>query len=269
MAADNFQASFLLESLANDFLPGLPNPALIERLQYELAIRRSEEDYKLEKKNIDLNITYEPYTKADSQEDSCTICLVEFEDGDEVCDIECKHLFHKDCIVEWGKVKPECAICRKEIPHTINEMPTTNNQEEQENITTDNNDIHNFYYPTQRHRIYPLGQIDPITTGEIIGMALMRMTQDLYAQYNVDYDSDETLPDLELDDTIIPDDPPNLENQAPAEAPAEDYIPAETSGVNSMTQNQFYIPLQFFFNDIYYDDSQRTDEFTDPESRPS
>lgn len=45
----------------------------------------------------------------------CQICLVDFEVGDSLRGIPCKHDFHKDCIDEWLKRNATCPICRQEI----------------------------------------------------------------------------------------------------------------------------------------------------------
>ncbi|ORX59355.1 hypothetical protein BCR36DRAFT_249279, partial [Piromyces finnis] len=44
---------------------------------------------------------------------SCTICLCEYEDKDEIRVLHCKHAFHKQCIDEWiSKYVNNCPICR-------------------------------------------------------------------------------------------------------------------------------------------------------------
>ena len=42
----------------------------------------------------------------------CQICLVDFENGDCLRCIPCKHDFHKDCIDEWLKVSSLCGVFR-------------------------------------------------------------------------------------------------------------------------------------------------------------
>ena len=32
-----------------------------------------------------------------------------------IVNIGCEHLFHKNCIVEWGKYKQDCPTCRHPI----------------------------------------------------------------------------------------------------------------------------------------------------------
>lgn len=29
----------------------------------------------------------------------------------------CKHVFHKECLAKWFDNKPECPVCRKELPY--------------------------------------------------------------------------------------------------------------------------------------------------------
>jgi len=44
---------------------------------------------------------------------SCTICLCEYEDKDEIRVLHCKHAFHKQCIDEWiSKYVNNCPLCR-------------------------------------------------------------------------------------------------------------------------------------------------------------
>lgn len=45
----------------------------------------------------------------------CCICQKKYETGDSVSEIQCKHVFHTECIKEWGKYKQECPQCRERI----------------------------------------------------------------------------------------------------------------------------------------------------------
>jgi hypothetical protein len=45
----------------------------------------------------------------------CCICLNDFEDDCEVCILMCNHILHKDCMIEWGKYKQSCPVCREEV----------------------------------------------------------------------------------------------------------------------------------------------------------
>ena len=49
-------------------------------------------------------------------EKACSICLVDYEDDDRiVCNLKCKHIFHKDCLKTWGQRSNKCPICRDEM----------------------------------------------------------------------------------------------------------------------------------------------------------
>jgi len=41
----------------------------------------------------------------DEGEQSCSICILELEDGERIADLDCNHYFHADCLSEWIKKK--------------------------------------------------------------------------------------------------------------------------------------------------------------------
>eukprot|EP00986_Skeletonema_menzelii_P000399 scaffold111_cov142-Skeletonema_menzelii.AAC.22 len=45
---------------------------------------------------------------------SCSICILELEDGDRIADLDCGHYFHADCLSEWIKKKNSCPLCQAE-----------------------------------------------------------------------------------------------------------------------------------------------------------
>lgn len=48
--------------------------------------------------------------------DCCAICLVEYQNGDEISwshNSSCGHAFHLDCIIEWLLTSDECPCCRR------------------------------------------------------------------------------------------------------------------------------------------------------------
>ncbi|KAG0078349.1 hypothetical protein BGZ92_001492 [Podila epicladia] len=46
---------------------------------------------------------------------SCVICLCEYEPDDLLRQMPCRHLFHKDCVDEWLKLKRTCPLCKFDI----------------------------------------------------------------------------------------------------------------------------------------------------------
>jgi len=48
---------------------------------------------------------------------SCPICLTDFEDGDSIGHLRCKHLFHSACLKKWLVHKNSCPMCFRECGH--------------------------------------------------------------------------------------------------------------------------------------------------------
>jgi E3 ubiquitin-protein ligase DOA10 len=57
----------------------------------------------------------------DKIEDTCSICLGEYEDNDELRKLPCVHFFHKDCVDEWLKGNGTCPICKQHIKEGISQ----------------------------------------------------------------------------------------------------------------------------------------------------
>ncbi|KAG0224230.1 hypothetical protein BGW41_005177 [Actinomortierella wolfii] len=45
----------------------------------------------------------------------CSICLCEYEDGEELRHMPCNHFFHRECLDEWLKLKRTCPLCKYDI----------------------------------------------------------------------------------------------------------------------------------------------------------
>lgn len=80
--------------------------AILNQSLYEHENKRDE--------NIVLNVQMVKATKED-EEHSCSICMNNFSEGENKSVLECSHMFHYECIQEWGKHKQECPLCRSEI----------------------------------------------------------------------------------------------------------------------------------------------------------
>ena len=59
---------------------------------------------------------YSSIEDKDKYEKECCICLTQF---DEDCIVsllpKCNHILHKECMIEWGKYKTSCPICRNNV----------------------------------------------------------------------------------------------------------------------------------------------------------
>ena len=90
---------------------------MVDDMIYDMVLTESFEEthnsHNIKKPDQILKIEFIPF-KGENKE--CSICKEKFKKDDMVTDIKCKHLFHKDCIMEWGKYKNECPNCRDELP---------------------------------------------------------------------------------------------------------------------------------------------------------
>lgn len=46
----------------------------------------------------------------DGNTPECSICMVEYDVGDQLARLECLCKFHKECIVSWFERKQECPL---------------------------------------------------------------------------------------------------------------------------------------------------------------
>lgn len=53
---------------------------------------------------------------------NCTICLNEYNEGEKIKSLPCKHHFHVNCIDEWFNIDDICPMCRKPINIIFNLM---------------------------------------------------------------------------------------------------------------------------------------------------
>ncbi|KAL1197702.1 E3 ubiquitin-protein ligase RING1-like [Cardamine amara subsp. amara] len=51
-----------------------------------------------------------------SEMNQCAVCMDEFEDGTDVKQMPCKHVFHQDCLLPWLQLHNSCPVCRYELP---------------------------------------------------------------------------------------------------------------------------------------------------------
>ena len=51
---------------------------------------------------------------------TCSICLGEFESGEELRRLQCQHCFHSDCVASWLNVKHTCPLCVAPVSSSVN-----------------------------------------------------------------------------------------------------------------------------------------------------
>ena len=56
----------------------------------------------------------------DGEDAECSICLQNFKDEPDkmIAELNCssKHVFHKDCLIQWVEKNDICPLCREKIP---------------------------------------------------------------------------------------------------------------------------------------------------------
>lgn len=101
---------FILNSFFQSFSDPIES-VLMESLNQQPGLERT-----FEKLEIDSQL-YSSTMLIDKNETdkNCCICLSDFKSDDNVSVLNCKHLFHHDCIVEWSMYKINCPVCRENL----------------------------------------------------------------------------------------------------------------------------------------------------------
>ena len=91
---------------------------ILSNRTYEQVLQESfETQPEIEKTDHIVEIESYNYSEIKNKIDDkdCCICLCDFDDDCEVCILMCNHILHKDCMIEWGKYKQSCPVCREEV----------------------------------------------------------------------------------------------------------------------------------------------------------
>lgn len=114
---NNFFEEMLYNMLGADFSNFLNNEDEYQRAVDE-SLRANQEEG-LQKTNRVINISSQRYNslcdeiRVENKE--CSICMVEYDLEDMISITNCNHIFHTDCIKEWGRYNAVCAMCREAL----------------------------------------------------------------------------------------------------------------------------------------------------------
>jgi hypothetical protein len=68
----------------------------------------------------------------------CPICCEEYDDGCEVIQMPCQHLFHEGCLLPWLEKRNTCPMCRCMIPSTDPEWDSSQRRRADQDRASDN-----------------------------------------------------------------------------------------------------------------------------------
>ncbi|CAL9129384.1 Zinc finger, C3HC4 type (RING finger) [Musa troglodytarum] len=68
------------------------------------------------------SVSYKAENVQDDNAEQCIICRLEFEDGDSLVLLSCKHKYHPDCINKWLQINKACPMCNTEVSTSENKQ---------------------------------------------------------------------------------------------------------------------------------------------------
>ncbi|CAM0952674.1 unnamed protein product [Alopecurus aequalis] len=70
------------------------------------------------------SVTYKTKDVQDGNTEQCVICRVEFEEGESLVGLPCKHSYHPECINQWLQINKVCPMCSAEVSTSENKQAT-------------------------------------------------------------------------------------------------------------------------------------------------
>ncbi|KAK3122354.1 hypothetical protein QOZ80_8BG0668490 [Eleusine coracana subsp. coracana] len=67
-------------------------------------------------------VTYQAQDKQDGNMEQCVICRVEFDEGESLVALPCKHSYHSECINHWLQLNKVCPMCSAEVATSVNKQ---------------------------------------------------------------------------------------------------------------------------------------------------
>lgn len=96
-----------------------------KRLRFPLFFRNNNEDESPKISPLDqqnMNEIENRSLEIESDDAVCSICLVEYEEGEQLRQLNCLHHFHVVCIDQWLKLKADCPLCVTSIKTIPDEL---------------------------------------------------------------------------------------------------------------------------------------------------
>lgn len=86
---------------------------IIRRLMQNMGVNR-QQNPGLTKEQI-AKLPVVKFDAANTKSTSCTICMTDFEKGDQAIKLPCGHLFNPQCLIPWLKNSSVCPNCRAKV----------------------------------------------------------------------------------------------------------------------------------------------------------
>ncbi|KDP37529.1 hypothetical protein JCGZ_05968 [Jatropha curcas] len=61
------------------------------------------------------SVNFKAGSSQNGSNDSCVICRLDYDDGETLTVLSCKHSYHSECINDWLKINKVCPVCSKEV----------------------------------------------------------------------------------------------------------------------------------------------------------
>ncbi|XP_077246545.1 E3 ubiquitin ligase BIG BROTHER-related-like [Tasmannia lanceolata] len=61
------------------------------------------------------SVNYKAQSAQEGATDQCVICRLDYEDGDTLIVLACKHNYHSECINNWLQINKVCPVCSAEV----------------------------------------------------------------------------------------------------------------------------------------------------------
>lgn len=61
------------------------------------------------------SIVYNIKNNQNGSSDTCVICRLDYEDGENLILLSCKHSYHSECITNWLQINKVCPVCSTEV----------------------------------------------------------------------------------------------------------------------------------------------------------
>ncbi|KAG6708071.1 hypothetical protein I3842_06G061500 [Carya illinoinensis] len=61
------------------------------------------------------SVNYKSGSNQNGNNDSCVICRLDYEDGETLTVLSCKHSYHSECISDWLKINKVCPVCNADV----------------------------------------------------------------------------------------------------------------------------------------------------------